>query len=329
MKPAGFAGAHGFSETGQHDEPPLAIGFLTGLRLFDYGGPTYRSWTGGSKSARLAGHLEGHHGGMTWQDGENIAACPSGERPPHPESTCGCGFWAYWKRDDAFSVWSPNRPVLAAIEGSGRITIGTRGFRCERARIAALCLLFDVETYVNEGGARWGDHPLEQAALAELEDVLAVRYPSAVICSTERMLLARFPSSPEYAGLADPPGPPESRRQNRWPGTIGNLLRGPLDTRSALAALDARAQAPARSGTLCGFCQQPTDDGAPFCGKCEVPACPVCVTCGGAAPPGRVRCLLCEANMVMRPPGQPGSTAGFYTRPNGKPRDWPGRIINC
>ncbi len=50
------------------------------------------------------------------------------------DSSCECGFWAY----DELGFTSHGR-VTGIIEGYGRTTIGTKGFRCEKARIVALC----------------------------------------------------------------------------------------------------------------------------------------------------------------------------------------------
>lgn len=50
------------------------------------------------------------------------------------DSSCSCGFWAY--NDYAFAE---HGTVTGIIEGYGKTSIGTRGFRCEKARIVALC----------------------------------------------------------------------------------------------------------------------------------------------------------------------------------------------
>lgn len=54
----------------------------------------------------------------------------------HYDPSCGCGFWAY---DEAGFV--PQGKVIGVIEGYGKTTIGTKGFRCEKARIVALSML--------------------------------------------------------------------------------------------------------------------------------------------------------------------------------------------
>lgn len=51
------------------------------------------------------------------------------------DASCQCGFWAY---DEG--GFAPHGTIIGVIEGFGKTTIGTKGFRCEKARIAALCL---------------------------------------------------------------------------------------------------------------------------------------------------------------------------------------------
>jgi hypothetical protein len=49
------------------------------------------------------------------------------------DASCECGFWAY----DEYG-FKPHGDVVGIIEGYGKTTIGTKGFRCEKARIVAL-----------------------------------------------------------------------------------------------------------------------------------------------------------------------------------------------
>jgi hypothetical protein len=61
-------------------------------------------------------------------------------RVPHavPARDCGCGFWAYWDAERS-STWEAQE-VGGVIEGYGRVLLGTRGFRSERARLRGLYL---------------------------------------------------------------------------------------------------------------------------------------------------------------------------------------------
>lgn len=52
----------------------------------------------------------------------------------HFDRSCSCGFWAY---DEA--SFAPQGVVLGVIEAYGKTTIGTKGFRAEKARIVGLC----------------------------------------------------------------------------------------------------------------------------------------------------------------------------------------------
>lgn len=63
--------------------------------------------------------------------GGEYHAAPSDHRFD-PE--CQCGFWAY--DEDGFT---PQGSVIGVIEGYGKTTVGTKGFRAEKARIVALC----------------------------------------------------------------------------------------------------------------------------------------------------------------------------------------------
>lgn len=50
------------------------------------------------------------------------------------DPACQCGFWAY---DEA--GFTPHGSVVGVIEGYGKVTVGTKGFRAEKARIVGLC----------------------------------------------------------------------------------------------------------------------------------------------------------------------------------------------
>lgn len=103
------------------------------------------------------GRLSGVHHSMIWKPGENVAHCASATEPDpdHPaepgtaeadvwkrhrpgrcdDDAHGCGLWAY---HDGTAYEAGD--VHGVIEGYGRTTVGTKGFRCEKARIVALCL---------------------------------------------------------------------------------------------------------------------------------------------------------------------------------------------
>lgn len=81
---------------------------------------------------------------------------------------CSCGFWAYF--EDGFAE---HGEVVGVIEGYGRTTIGTRGFRAEKARIVA----FSTKGLTLTKTAR-----------------LAALYPDAAHYANKAALVAAFPS---------------------------------------------------------------------------------------------------------------------------------------
>lgn len=61
---------------------------------------------------------------------------------------CGCGIWAYWRlpgnqpsiAHNNLSLLSQYWQVAGRIEGTGRVVIGKKGFRCERAKLTDLAV---------------------------------------------------------------------------------------------------------------------------------------------------------------------------------------------
>jgi hypothetical protein len=81
--------------------------------------------------------------------------CQTGRRPHgSPARDCVCGFYGWYSPRDARLV---EAPVFGAIEVSGRILLGTHGFRAERARVLGLVLPIEP----------WAD-PLRRACRASL-----------------------------------------------------------------------------------------------------------------------------------------------------------------
>jgi hypothetical protein len=115
----------------------------------------YRTW-----SLDPAGRLRAAALPYLWQMGEQHAECMVGSRSaaglvparvqgcdcfycrrpkPHaaPDSGCQCGFYGWYSPDDTRLM---DRPVFGAIEVTGRVLLGTHGFRAERARVLGLVL---------------------------------------------------------------------------------------------------------------------------------------------------------------------------------------------
>lgn len=129
---------------------------------------------------------------------------------------CGCGFWAYWALNPA-EFRMGEKPIVGVIKGYGKVLLGTRGFRSEKAKIVGLHLAYeyvkpklakpsppetspsapgwasmfaaDYETNSAEGVAKMA---ADEAELGEL-------YPGARIFATLPALLEAFPPTREYA----------------------------------------------------------------------------------------------------------------------------------
>ena len=138
IAPAG-EGIPGFSGR----DLPLAAGSVTGVRLWHVDMTSAEAVMNGTP-VRVEGLLTGVFGGV-WRRGENVAVCGGGQGPPPchhdlvPAPGCGCGFWAYWALRYAWRCdyyWRGE--VIGVIQGYGRTRIGTRGYRCGKARILGL-----------------------------------------------------------------------------------------------------------------------------------------------------------------------------------------------
>lgn len=109
----------GFTEAGPTEEWDTSLGTVQG----------YRSWT-----YNPDGYIVGSYKSEWLPNGKDLyeATCPHGHTEvPYPDN-CGCGFWAYWKETTA------SRMVKGVIEGSGRVVVGSKGFRSQFAKITHL-----------------------------------------------------------------------------------------------------------------------------------------------------------------------------------------------
>lgn len=115
----------------QFADRPFVAGSLIGIRSF------------GLTAGFLAAPLRAH---MIWGNGENLARCalttrkfqiglPTGDHQIAGMG-CQCGFYAYFRVGHNPHHTQGN--VLGLIEGYGVATVGSRGFRCSKARIVAL-----------------------------------------------------------------------------------------------------------------------------------------------------------------------------------------------
>jgi hypothetical protein len=124
---------------------------------------------------------------------------------------CECGFWAYDEH-----TFKPHGDITGIIEGYGKTTIGTRGFRCEKARIVALC-------------RRHGGEPLSLSLWLRLQQL----YPDAVfyedrdaMVSNHGGVLHNWPPVDEGFWTAPVPKSELAQTLTRAWGTL-NLRVGP------------------------------------------------------------------------------------------------------
>lgn len=150
--------------------PPLVIEPLYGIR---------RWLVYGDYLAPLTS-VAPQHG---WRGGENVAVHMGNDDfcigLVHPN--CRCGFYAHYRADEERDEyqWS----VEGVIRGYGLATLGTKGFRCERAEIVAVS---------REEG------PLRRP----LPDPFASSYPGVAVFDTAAEMLTAFPLSRAPEGVA-------------------------------------------------------------------------------------------------------------------------------
>lgn len=227
------AGMTGFAEQGRQEltgqaaaELPFAIGSVTGLRQWTLTSPDLAKDPHGA-SQHWPGALLRGATGYDWTPGTVEAACNNGYPHASPaefvdgteKSRCGCGYWAYWDSAglsaNRFSSTGNGLPVLGVIEGFGRVLIGEKGFRSQKARIIALAPAFSIQAEVTprNRGTYWDELSFTRAApgteefeeeaqialqaqqhadawMAVIQDRLGQMYPGARVFATAAGLLA-------------------------------------------------------------------------------------------------------------------------------------------
>lgn len=193
------------------DEAGFAAGSVTGVRWWHLTQGV--SYAFDSRNPDQPATLMGARG--SWQPGENHADCQllqkftAGHKAPVEE--CGCGFWAYWTRSATSPVLG-RFPVLGVIEGYGTTLIGDLGFRCEKARIVALCCMFTIKVpdpaWRPEPAPRgWNPATMFDARGQGLETLSAI---------TGRTYQPRAPASPPLIDDADALTEIEMRLEDRY-----------------------------------------------------------------------------------------------------------------
>lgn len=126
---------------------PFVAGSLIGIRSFR------------AKAGWLCSPL---HTSDPWPAGENVAECGPGPfslrflaDAEHQVAgmNCSCGFYAYFDLDH--NPYHSRSNILGLIEGYGVATVGSRGFRCEKARLVAIVL----EPGVYPDDTVWANYP--------------------------------------------------------------------------------------------------------------------------------------------------------------------------
>lgn len=79
------------------------------------------------------------------------------EPPPHTLENCSCGFYAYYDGSDDYYK---DGFVSGVVEGHGETLIGTRGFRCMKARIVALMIPAAQDRFANRIRRNYPDIPM-------------------------------------------------------------------------------------------------------------------------------------------------------------------------
>jgi hypothetical protein len=149
----------GFAETGELDfDPGFDLKPVRGLRQWtlkspDFRGDPHDADLGTWPRAPLVGAT-----GYAWPDSVLEAQCGNGRSHQVPTEAdngnrCGCGFWGYWgmmelANGGMFASSTSGLPVLGVIEGYGRVLLGEKGFRSQKAKIIALAPAFSVQAEV-------------------------------------------------------------------------------------------------------------------------------------------------------------------------------------
>lgn len=166
-------GLSGFAEKSEPEGWDLGLGTVVGYRTWEFRrhspycrpGTGYRYTTPGDV-AYLAynnrwpspecGCMQGLRGkwGQQWNSADYTATCAAEmtryrcKRPLERPDLCACGVWAYWQLPAGHPLLNSRIsplvaaewPVAGRVEGSGRVVIGEKGFRCENARITHLAV---------------------------------------------------------------------------------------------------------------------------------------------------------------------------------------------
>jgi len=202
---AGRAGMAGFGE----QDYAFAVGSVRGFRIWRMTSPPLHQ---NPHEASWVPTLLRGQASMEWRPGVQEALCkyvPS-HKPPveydtNEKAECGCGYWAYWSMSELGSMVtadSSSLPIAGIIEGTGRVIIGEKGFRSQRAAILALAPAFSIQIQGGASGqSEETDRSDEDRELREAQEngdswsgIIQVKlmemYPDAQVFSTVDGMLA-------------------------------------------------------------------------------------------------------------------------------------------
>ncbi|MDP9410363.1 MAG: hypothetical protein M3P70_07660 [Actinomycetota bacterium] len=143
-----------------------------------------------------------HAASGPWSGLLERAACAAGTDHPAPAWECGCGLYGWYHPRDAGQV-SGFGDVSAVIAGCGRTILGDHGFRAASARIEAVRLPVRVSA--------------RPRTAARARQMLAARYPQAVVYRSRRQMLRDHPPQDLQAlGINTRPSPKRRYRRTAW-----------------------------------------------------------------------------------------------------------------
>jgi len=216
-------------------ETPVVPGWVSGYRWWHLPAPDWIRSPARAEEHWPHAALHGVRGPWEAGPGPWLAKCllwdcsyGAHDRRAVPAAGCRCGHWATWNYEDRTIHDDRSVPVLGVIKGFGRTRLGTRGFRCEKARILGLHPDFTLQPYVAarclpgykapQYVTRVMDDGRElllpasvtyaeaQAALSHADAWMAVigdrleqDYPGVRVSETRDDLVAAFPPDPVYS----------------------------------------------------------------------------------------------------------------------------------
>lgn len=203
------SGMKGFSEQAAPEDWDLAIGLIKGFRKWSIVPPNIE----GEPDQVLKGSYGKNFLDHTMlPDGRRVGICHHNNSGHPPEEVpadngCGCGWWAYWAPEEAQKhggdggMGSIN--VTIAVEGTGRVVIGQKGFRSQYVKVVGIAPDTEVTAEVLDRMAKFSrmhllDAPVyttvdalrEGAGTDPVYGTLASRYPE--IARHDNRVLATY-----------------------------------------------------------------------------------------------------------------------------------------